>query len=151
MHLLQFSWQHTYCAVSLQEKRCKWVKQNVKRLYGVCVGVLGLDVRISLKRQRWWDCPNQMVSITWQIWVNTSSGDLSASICRWNQKCQSYNVYCGTHTQTQHLRWHQQVKTQFHWWSNLSNVTRYWRHWTCSNLGCIIILHLFSTNASILI
>lgn len=41
-----------------------------------------------------------MVSITWQIWVNTSSGDLSASICRWNQKCQSYNVYCGTHTHT---------------------------------------------------
>lgn len=83
-----------------RRKGCKWVKRNVKRLDGVCVGVFGLEVRISFKRQRWCggDCPHQKVSITWQIWVNTSSGGLSASIWRRNQK--RYNVYCGTCTHT---------------------------------------------------
>lgn len=65
-----------------------------------CKHSLSLDARISLKTawaERWCggDCPHQKVSIIWQIWVNTSSGDLSASICGWNQKYQSYYAYSG--------------------------------------------------------
>jgi len=30
----------------------------------------------------WGNCRNQKVSMAWQIWANTSSGDLSASTCR---------------------------------------------------------------------
>lgn len=76
------------------------MKQNVKRLWSVCVWS-----RCMKFIKRWvrcgGHCINQKVSITWQIWVNTSSGDLSASICKWNQKCHSYNVYCGTCSQMQ--------------------------------------------------
>lgn len=75
-------WGHAHLWSSMSEMP----GANVWGLCGVSVSEKERDEErkrnfICGPRGRGGDCTNQKVSFTWQIWANTSSGDLSASIC----------------------------------------------------------------------